>query len=60
MVHLYSITDISTAGNKSRFILSERSNFHMIDILSIAFQALALCRLISLSVDEMLQSRYVN
>ena len=33
MVHLYRSTDTATAGNKSCLILSERSDFYMIDNL---------------------------
>ena len=35
VVHLYSITDTATPLNKSRFILAERSDSHMIDNLPI-------------------------
>ena len=45
---------------KSRFILSDRSYFYMIDNLSTAFYSLARCILKSLSAEEMLQPRYVN
>ena len=54
VVHPYSRTDTITFC----FILSDRSDFHMIYNLSIAFYAFA--RLIlQLSVNEMLPSRYV-
>ena len=43
-----------------RFILSERSDFHIIDCLSIAFYAFAWPMLTSLAVDEKLLPRYVN
>ena len=56
LVHPYS----SIAWKKSRFILSYRSDFHMIDSLSIAVHAFARNILISLSVDETLLPRYVN
>ena len=60
MVHLYNSTYTATAGNKSRFILSEKSDFHMIDNLSIATHDFAKLMLTSLSVDEILLLRYVN
>ena len=40
--------------------LSDRSNFHMIDNLSITFHTLVTCMLTLLSRDEMLLPRYVN
>ena len=52
--------DTATAGKKSRFILSDRSDFHPIDILLIAFHAFASCVLTSLSVDEILLSDNMN
>ena len=54
MVQTYSCTDIDTTWQKSRFILSEISDFHMIDNLSIAVHAFPMCMLTLLSVDEIL------
>ena len=42
------------------FILSDGSDFYMIDKLSIAFHTFTKLMLISLSVDEMLLLRYKN
>ena len=53
-----SSTDSDTALKKSRFILSDSSDFHMIDNLPRAFQAFAMCVLTARSVDEILQPRY--
>ena len=60
VVSPYSSTDIVTAWKKFRFILSERSDFHMIDNLGIAVHSFAMHMLTSLSVDEILLPRYVN
>ena len=49
-MHSYSSIDTTSAWKKLRFILLDRSDFHMIDNLSIAV----------LSVDETLLPRYVN
>ena len=56
----YSNTDIVKARKKSCFISLNRSDFHVIDNLFIAVKASTWCMLTSLSVDEMLLSRYVN
>ena len=45
---------------KSRFILSDRSDFRNINNLSIVVHTFARCILTSLSVDEILLPRYVN
>ena len=42
------------------FILSERSDFHRVDILSIAVHTFRMCMVTSLSVDEVLLPSYVN
>ena len=42
------------------FILSDRSDFHIIDSLSIAVYGFVRCILTSLSVDPTLLLRYVN
>ena len=60
VAHLYNSINTTTALKKSSFLLSDRSDFHMIDSLLIAVQAFARCILTSLSVDETLLLRYVN
>ena len=57
---LYSSTDTARVWENSRFILSERSDFHLIDDLSITFRAFAMRMLTSLSLDERLLPRYVK
>ena len=56
----YSISDTSTTWKKSRFVLSERSDFHLIENLSRAVHAFAIRMLTSISVDDMLLPRLVN
>ena len=58
VVHPYSSTNTVLPWKKSRFMLSERSNLHMINNQSIAFHAFAM--ITSLSVDEILLSSYGN
>ena len=60
VVHPYGSMDMTVALKKLRFILSESSDFHMIDSLSRAYHAFASCVLMSFSVDEMLLVRQVN
>ena len=60
MVHPWGSIDITTAWKKSRFILSNRSDFHMIDGILIAVHFFVRYILTSLSVDETLLPRYVN
>ena len=60
VVHPYSRINITAAWKKSRFILSYRSDFSMIDNLSITVHAFAWCILMSLSVDEIQLLRCVN
>ena len=60
IVNLYSNIDPVTVRKKYRFILSDKSDFHMIDNLSIAVYAFARSTLTSLSEDDVLLSRYVN
>ena len=55
MVHPYTTTDTTTA-----FILSNRSDFHMVDSHSIAVHTFTRCILTSLSVDEIFLLRYVS
>ena len=52
--------DTGTAWKKTRFILSERSDFRMIDNLSIVANANARHMLTTLTVDKILLPRYVN
>ena len=52
--------DTVTVWKKSRFILSDRSDDHLINSLSRAFDGFDKRILASLSVDEMLLSMYVN
>ena len=59
-VHPYSSMDTATAWKKSCFILSDRSDFHLIDNQSIAFHAFIRHMITSLSVDEMSLPRYGN
>ena len=54
VVHLYSRTGITAAWKEMRLILSDRSDFHMIDNRSIEDHAFARRILMTLSVDEML------
>ena len=60
IVHLYSRMDMSAAWKKLHFILSDNSDFPMIDNLSIAVHTFTSHILMSFSVDEMLLPRYVN
>ena len=60
VVHPYGSIDTIAARKKSHFILSDRSDFHMIDNRSIAVHTFARRILISLSADETLLLRYVN
>ena len=60
VVQPYSSTDAATTWKKSCFILSERSDFPMINNWTVAVYAFTKCMLISLSVGEILLLRYVN
>ena len=51
-VYPYSSMDMTAVGKKLRFILSDRSDNHMTDILSIAVHALSCHVLMSFSVDQ--------
>ena len=57
VVHPYSSIDTTTASKKLRLILSIRSDFHMIDSLSIAVYAFVSRMSMSFSVDETLLPR---
>ena len=60
VVHPYSSIDTTAAWKKLRFILSVKSDFHMIDRLSLAVHAFASHVSMSVSVDETLLPRKVN
>ena len=60
VVYPYSSIDTVTAWKESHFILSDRSDFYMIDNLFIAVHTFTRCMLASLPVDEILLLRYVN
>ena len=59
-MHPYSSIDTIAAWKKLRFILSVRSDFHMIDSLSIAVHAFVSRMSMSFSVDETLLPKLVN
>ena len=58
--HPYNRIDTTTAWKKPRFILSDKSDFHMIDYLSILVHAFVSCVLMTFSVDETLFQRCVD
>ena len=60
VVHPYSRIDTIAAWKKLHFSLSDKSDFHMIDNLSIVVHAFARRILMSFSVDETLLPRYMN
>ena len=60
VVHPYSCIDTTAAWKKLRFILSVRSDFYMIDSLSITVHAFVSRVSMSFSVDETLLPRSVN
>ena len=60
MVNPYSSIDKTFSWKELRFILSDKSNFHMIDSLSIAIHAFTRRIWTSLSVGEKLLPTYVN
>ena len=60
VVYPYSSVDTATAWKKSHFILSDQSDFYMINNMSIAFLPFSRHILTSLLVDEMLLLRCVN
>ncbi len=51
---------MAVVWKNSHFILSERTDFHMVVNLSIADHAFPMLLLTSLSVDEILLPRYMN
>ena len=54
---IYCSINTTTTWKKASIFLSDRSDFHMIDSILITVQAFVWCKLISLSVDEMLLPR---
>ena len=61
VVHPYNRTDMTwPLLGINRFILSDKSDFNMINNLSIAVYAFTGCILMSFSVDETLLLRYMN
>ena len=60
LVHLYGSTETVTVLKETRFILTEKSDFYIIDYLSIAIRAFVRLILKMISVDEILLPRYVN
>ena len=59
-MHPYSSINTTAAWKKLRFILSARSDFHMVESLSIAVHAFISRVSMSFSVDETLLPRSVN
>ena len=59
-VQPYSSTDNTSLWMNSCFVLSEISDFQLVDNLSVAVYAFPMCMLMSLSVDEILLPRYMN
>ena len=57
VVKPYSSMDTTVAWKKLRFILSDRSDFHMTDSLSIADHAFVSRVLMSFSIDKILHLR---
>ena len=60
MVHSCSRIDMATAWNKYHFISLDRSDFYMIDNLSIAVHTFAKGILVSLLVNATMLPRHVN
>ena len=60
LVHPYSKIYITAAWKKLQIILSDMSDFHMIDKLSVAVKAFTRRILMSFSVNETLLPKYVN
>ena len=59
-MHPYSSIDVTAAWKKLRFILSVRSDFHIVDSLLIAVHTFVNLVSMSFSVDSTLLPRYVN
>ena len=60
VVHTYSSIDTATDWKKTCFILSDKTDFHISDDLLVTVHTFTRHMLTSLSVDEMLLSRYFN
>ena len=60
VVHRYISIGKTTVWKKSRLIISDRSDFYMVDSLAIAAHAFARHKLTSLSVNEIFLLRNVN
>ena len=60
MVHPYISINTTAAWKKSSFILSNRSDYYIINSISIVVYVFARHILTSLSVDEIRLTRYVN
>ena len=56
----FNNTDTDMVRKKSRFILSKSWKFHMLVNLPLAVNALSMSTLTLLSVDEILQPKYLN
>ena len=59
-MQLYSCTYTVTARKNSRFILSKRSDFHMVVDLLVAVYAISMRMFASLWIDKILLPRYMN
>ena len=60
VVHPYSNMNTGTSLKKSCYTLSDKSDFHLIDNLSISVSTFIWHVLTLLSIDEMLLPRYAN
>ena len=60
VVQSYSITDTTSASNISRFILSEKSDFSMVNKMAITVYIFSMHVGTTLTVDEILQPTYMN
>ena len=60
VVQSYNSTDMATTWKNFHFILTESSDFNIVNNLSIATLALPMCMMTSCSVDEILLPGYMN
>ena len=60
MVNPYNTAETATDWKSSRLILSERSDFHMVDNQLIAVHALHMCMLTWLSLNEIFLPKYIK
>ena len=60
VVQLFNSTDMAIAWKNSHLILSETSDFHIVDNMSVAIHALSMCMLTLFSVDKILLPSYFN